>query len=219
MPHFGVQNWPLYQDPYGSEFNNRTTQVDPYLARKVALEALGRDYSPIFGNSLMGAETTFGTVDYGPNNPLSYKWHKDERDKEGIIANSPENKQLKETIAGLVEDGMPIQQALPLEQILQARQVEPGVNIRKAFDKLDEKRQWLIDKGKEVTPENLAWVYQGNGVPNRVEVPNRIAYGKPVRQNTPKGDHSTMVRQIMNVLMDPKSELGNYIRQISKGGF
>jgi len=204
-------NWPKYKDPTGV----RNVAVDPFIIRQIVNESKQRGYDPDFTMALAGAETNFGTYGHGPNNPLSYKW-KVTDDRKKLIDEHPVNKQLKNTITGLIADGMPEGDAIKLDALMRARQVMPAVAITKAFDTLDEKKLFLNTSPKSkapASPARLAWLYQGNGTIGE-EAPSGIAYGKPVSKTSPTSDHANLVQGIMRELKNKDNPLGAYIRGI-----
>lgn len=203
------KNWLVYKDPYGSERNNRSTKMDPTLVNLIARKGVERGYGARFPVALAGAESTFGRQD--AENPMQYK----NKIPTDLANSSSEMARVLETTSFLEQQGMPKDKAKGLENYLYKRYVLPAQTINKAFDTLDKKAKTLKRLKRPITPENLAWLYQGSGTINAEEVPSRRAYGKPVTKNTPSSPEPVMVRQMMAELKKQKDEgtIGNYLRK------
>lgn len=210
---------PAYKDTSDIGGNRTYNEIDPYLINKVVKIGSSRGWPKEFAAALMGGETTFGSPyagkQYGPWNPTSYTWPGGEEEADKAIAQSPEAQQLAETIAEFKLQGMPQKDLDNMGKILYNRQVVPVESIRRSFDEvIPQKVATLRRLGKPVTLRNIAWLYQGAGVPNKYEVPRGRAYGKPVRKTSPTTEHSEVIMRVFNNLLKPGSKLGNYVRGI-----
>lgn len=215
MPSIATQitkNWIPFKGTPDTHSSNRSTKVDPALINYMAKTGEARGYGREFPVALSGAETTFGTFGYGPGNPMSFGFTS-EQERDAAEAKSKHLQQLKETIAAFKSQGMPQEDLDSLYTYARHQGVRPFTAIDLAFDRLDEKKDWLRRKNKPITPANLAWVYQGTGVPNKREIPNRIAYGKPVERTHPQRGHAAVVVQILKDLAKPDNKLGQYLRE------
>lgn len=213
-----IQNFIPYQGTPGTPSENRSipgvsTLVDPMIARYLALKGERAGIGRSLPVAMYGAETTFGTKGQGRNNPLHYLYHVDADKtpgKDNVHAN-----QLKETLNELSAQGMPTGERNLTEGYLHDNAVRPFTAIDKSIDeKISYAKDVLQRHNKPETPENLAWIYQGTGTPNKKEIPGGIAYGQPVVKTKPGTGHSAVVNQIMKDLASSSSELGNYIRGV-----
>jgi hypothetical protein len=212
-----MENYLSYIDPYGPPHNNRTTKkIDPSLIQEIVRQSNKRGYSPEFSVALAGAETNFGTKGHGTYNPMSYKWRKEDGDRDVALMQTQAYKDAKQHTANLVKEGFPLKHALDMEEYKQERFVKPSLAIQKSFDTLDEKRNFLNTSKKSkapASPARLAWLYQGNGIIGN-EAPSGYAYGKPVEKTSPVSDHAKLTVQIMNELNKKDNPLGNFIRSV-----
>jgi len=214
-----IQNFIPYQGTPGTPSENRSipgvpTLVDPMIARYLALKGeragIGREL-PV---AMYGAETNFGNQGAGRTNPLHYLWHSEEK---GLTdaKNSGHMNKLRSTLDELASQGMPQSTIDRTKEYLFQNAVRPFSAIDKSIDeKISYAKDVLRRHGKPETPENLAWIYQGTGTPNKHEIPGGFAYGAPVVRTKSGTGHSAVVGQIIKDLASSSSELGNYIRGV-----
>lgn len=217
-----IQNFIPYQGTPGTPSENRSipgvpTLVDPMIARYLALKGEEAGIGRVLPVAMYGAETTFGNEGEGRTNPLHFKYTKSGpklSNREDAIA-SPHMGRLKETISELSSQGMPKSVADRTYDYLFQNGVRPfAAADRSIEEKISYAKDVLQRHNKPETPENLAWIYQGTGTPNKNEIPGGFAYGAPVVKTKSGTGHSAVVGQIIKDLVSSSSELGNYIRGV-----
>lgn len=208
-----TKNFIPFQGEKGTMSENRTTKVDPSIARYLALEGERRGYRRSYPVALSGGETTFGRVGHGPVDPLSAGGKVSASQQIQDALDSPHYAKVKDTINQFREQGMGERDLAKMEKYLFSYNVLPFTNIDRGFNILDEKKRELLKNRLSPTPAHLSWYYQGTGKLNKNEVPGGVAYGEPVRSKTsPTRGHAKVVTDIMRAMAREGNELGSYVR-------